>query len=299
MSEITKPLKSKKKLGSYPYFTVMLSITLSLFVIGLFALIFTHAQKLSRIAQENIEMNVILEKTIQENQRISLQRVLASQPYILKLNQKPQVKYISEEEAKKKFIETHGQDFTKVLPDNPLHSSYIIKIHPEFSDSISMAKISSQIQNVDGVKEVFYLQDIITKVNDNIKIISLVLGGFALILLFASTLLINNTIKLALFSQRFLIRSMQLVGATKMFIKKPFIIRAVIQGFFSGAIAAVLLFALLHYAYTEIKYLKDLKETESTLIILGSLLIGGAIIGFFSSWKAVTKYLKMSLDELY
>jgi cell division transport system permease protein len=299
MSKSNKSIRGKKTLGSYPYFTVMLSITLALFVIGLFALIFVHAQKLSGIAQENIEMNIILEKSIQENQRKSLQRVLSTQPYLLKLNQKPQIAYISEEEAKKKFIQTHGQDFTKVLPDNPLHASYIIKIQPQFSDSLSMSKISGQIQSFDGVKEVFYLQDIITKVNNNIRTISLVLGGFALILLLASILLINNTIKLALYSQRFLIRSMQLVGATKFFIQRPFIIRAIIQGFVSGGIAAVGLYALLNYAYNEIEYLKDLYEAEIIITIMASLLIGGAIIGFLSSWRAVIKYLNMSLDELY
>jgi cell division transport system permease protein len=299
MSKSAKYIRGKKTLGSYPYFTVMLSITLALFVIGLFALIFVHAQKLSGIAHENIEMNIILEKSIQENQRKSLQKVLSTQPYLLKLNQKPQIAYISEEDAKKKFIQTHGQDFTKVLPDNPLHASYIIKIQPQFSDSSSMSKISSQIQSFDGVKEVFYLQDIITKVNSNIKIISLILGGFALILLLASILLINNTIKLALYSQRFLIRSMQLVGATKSFIQTPFIIRAIIQGFVSGGIASIGLYALLHYAYNEIEYLKDLHEAEIVIAIMASLLIGGAIIGFLSSWRAVIRYLNMSLDELY
>src|SRR6478736_3968465 len=114
---------------------------------------------------------------------------------------------------------------------------------------------------MEGVQEVFYMEDLILKVNKNIRIISIVLLSFALILLFASILLINNTIKLALYSQRFLIRSMQLVGATKAFIQRPFIIRAVLQGFLSGAIAAALLFALLNYAYNEIEYLEDLKET--------------------------------------
>jgi cell division transport system permease protein len=299
MNDTIKPVKSKKKLGSYPYFTVMLSITLALFVIGLFSLIFVHAQKLTHIAQENIEMNIILEKTIQDNQRISLQRVLSTQRYILKLNGKPQITFVSEEDAKKKFIQTHGQDFTKVLPDNPLHSSYIIKINPQFSDSLNMAKISGQIQNIDGVKEVYYLQDIITKVNHNIKMISLVLGGFALILLLASILLINNTIKLALYSQRFLIRSMQLVGATRSFIQKPFIIRALIQGFASGALAALFLFILLNYVYNQIEYLQDLKESKVNNIIFASILLGGALIGFISSYRAVTRYLKMSLDELY
>jgi cell division transport system permease protein len=291
--------KSKKKLGTYPYLTVMFSITLALFVMGLFGLIFIHAQKLSRIAQENIEMKVFLDKNIQEQQKDSIQNVLSSKPYVLKKNNQPQIKYISDEEAKKQFIKDYGHDFTKVLADNPLHSSYVIKIAPAFSDSTNLGKISHQIEAIEGVKEVFYLEDLIIKVNRNIRIISIVLLSFALILLFASILLINNTIKLALYSQRFLIRSMQLVGATKGFIQKPFILRALLHGFLSGAIAAVLLFVLLNYTYTEIHYLEDLKEPQNILIVLFSLLLLGAIIGFFSSWRAVNRYLKMSLDELY
>jgi cell division transport system permease protein len=299
MSESFKHIKGKKKLGSYPDFTVIFSITMALFVIGLFSLIFIHARKLSKIAQENIEMNVILDKNIQENQRISIQRILSAQPYILKINNTPQVQYVSEESAKKRFIQHHGQDFTRVLGDNPLHASFIIKIHSQYSDSTQMSAISTKIDNLDGVKEVFYMEDIISKINNNIKIISFILAGFALILITASVLLINNTIKLALYSQRFLIRSMQLVGATKNFIQRPFILHALIQGIFSGALAATALFGLLNYTYTELNDLKDLKENENIIIILASLLVLGAIVGLFSSYRAVNKYLKMSLDELY
>jgi cell division transport system permease protein len=162
-----------------------------------------------------------------------------------------------------------------------------------------MSSIAKKIDNLDGVKEVFYLEDIISKINNNIAVISYILAGFALILITASVLLIKNTIKLALYSQRFLIRSMQLVGATKSFIQRPFIMHAVIQGIFSGALAATALFGLLNYTYTELNDLKDLKENENIIIILASLLVLGAIVGLFSSYRAVNKYLKMSLDELY
>jgi cell division transport system permease protein len=299
MNQTNKPSGSKKTLGSYPYFTVMLSITLSLIVTGLFGLIYVHAHKISEIARENIEMNIILNKSIQENQRISLEKALSAQPYILKRNGKPIVRFISAEEARKKFIEIHGQDFSKVLPDNPLHASFVINLLPSYSDSLNMKKIAGSIQKMDGVKEVFYMEDLIQKVNNNLNIISIVLLFFAFVLLFATILLINNTIKLALYSQRFLIRSMQLVGATKAFIQKPFIIRALLQGFISGCAASGLLFIIINYAYQEISYLNALNQQESILIVLGSLLLLGAIIGFFSSLRAVSKYLKMSLDELY
>ena len=299
MSDSLKPSHRKKKLGSYPYFTVMLSITLALFVIGLFALIFIHAQKLSQIAQENIEVNVILDKTIQENQRKSIEKILLAQPYILKINNAPQVKYVNAEEAKKIFIKNHGDDFTRVLQDNPIHAFFVLRIQHQYSDSSSLSTIAAQIEKLDGIKEVYYWEDLITKVNKNINIISIALGSFAVILLIASILLINNTIKLALYSQRFLIRSMQLVGATKGFIQKPFIIRASLQGLMSGAFAGGLLFGLLNFAYREIIYLADLNEFEASIIALSILPVAGAVIGLLSSLRAVTKYLNMSLDELY
>src|SRR6478735_3341943 len=152
-----KSSKSKKKLGSYPYLTVMFSITLALFVMGLFGLIFVHARKLSQIAQENIEMKVFLTKNIQAEESTKIQKTLQTKPYVLKIHNKPQVKFVSEDEAKQQFIKTYGHDFTKVLTENPLHSSYVIKIAPHYSDSTNLGKISHEIKDMVGVQEVFYM----------------------------------------------------------------------------------------------------------------------------------------------
>jgi len=290
---VTSKNHRKKKVGNYPYFTVMFSITLSLFVVGLFALIFLHAHKLSKIVKENIEVNVILNSSITPAGIETVQEVISSQPYL------SSIKFISKEDAKHIFIKEYGEDFTKALTDNPLYASFVIKVNPAFSDSSNLRTITKQLQQVDGVKEVYYREDIINKVNENIKTLSLVFIGFSLILILTSVLLINNTIKLAFYSQRFLIRSMQLVGATKGFIQRPFLWHAIVQGFISGIIAAVFLSGLLYYAYGEIKELRMLKEYDSILIVLGSLLILGIVIGFLSSYRAVNRYLKMSLDELY
>jgi len=283
----------KKKVGNYPYFTVMFSITLSLFVVGLFALIFLHAHKLSQIVKENIEVNVILNSSITPAGIETVQEVISSQPYLAG------IKFISKDEAKQIFIKEYGEDFTKALSDNPLYASFVIRVNPAFSDSSNLKTITKQLQQVDGVKEVYYREDIINKVNENIKTLSFIFIGFSLILILTSVLLINNTIKLAFYSQRFLIRSMQLVGATKGFIQRPFLWHAIVQGFFSGIIASVFLSGLMYYAYGEIKELRLLKEYDSILIVLGSLLILGIVIGFLSSYRAVNRYLKMSLDELY
>ncbi|HXA01663.1 MAG TPA: permease-like cell division protein FtsX [Cytophagaceae bacterium] len=289
----------KKKLGSYPYLTVVFSMTMALFVIGLFAVIFVHANKLSGIIKEKIEIHVYLNNELSENKIQSLNKIITSQPYVLKKNNTPQLIYISQDSAAKKFIQDTGENFYKVLKDNPVRGSITVKLNPAYSDSTHMKKIVADLQNMEGVFEVDYQENLISRINSNIKSISLIFIGFAAILLTASVLLINNTIKLALFSQRFLIRSMQLVGATKTFIQMPFLIRAILQGLFSGIIAASVLAILIQYAYSEINDLIKLQETETVIIILGSLLILGIIIGLLSSFRAINTYLKMSLDELY
>ncbi len=299
MGSAKKPYRNKKTLGSYPYFTVMFSITLSMIVIGLLGLILSHAQKLSDLVKESIEVNVFLKNETTDSLRTILQTTLSRRSYVLQKNNQAQMTYFSKEEARKKFAETYGEDFTQVLDENPLYASYSVKIKPEYSDSLNMKKIAEQITAMDGVREVYYQEALINKINKNIRTVSAVLAVFGIILLVASVLLINNTIKLALYSQRFLIRSMQLVGATKWFIQWPFLVRTLMQGMISGAIAASLLFGLMHFAYGELKELNELRQDELVLMIYGGLVILGSLIGFMSSFRAVSTYLRMSLDELY
>jgi cell division transport system permease protein len=299
MGSAKKPYRNKKTLGSYPYFTVMFSITLSMIVIGLLGLILSHAQKLGDLVKESIEVNVFLKNETNDSLRDVLQTTLSRRNYVLKKNNQAQIVYISKEEARKKFAETYGEDFTQVLDESPLFASYSVKVKPEYSDSLQMKQIAEQITAMEGVKEVYYQEALINKINKNIKTVSLVLAVLGFILLFASVLLINNTIKLALYSQRFLIRSMQLVGATRWFIQRPFLIRMFVQGMLSGLIAAGLLYGLMHFAYGELKELNELRQDDLVYMIYGGLVLLGAFIGFLSSFRAVSTYLRMSLDELY
>ncbi|HWZ21425.1 MAG TPA: permease-like cell division protein FtsX [Cytophagaceae bacterium] len=299
MGSAKKLYRNKKTLGSYPSFTVMFSITLSMIVIGLLGLILSHAQKLSNLVKESIEVNIFLKNETNDSLRNVLQATLSRRNYVLQKGNQAQITYVSKEEARKKFSDTYGEDFTKVLEENPLYASYSVKIRPEYSDSLNMKKIAEQITAMDGVREVYYQEALINKINKNIKTVSAVLAVFGFILLFASVVLINNTIKLALYSQRFLIRSMQLVGATKWFIQRPFLLRTLVQGMISGMIASGLLYALMHFAYGELKELNELRQDDQLVFVYGGLVVLGALIGFMSSFRAVNTYLKMSLDELY
>ena len=293
------PKKRKKTLGSYPHFTVVFSITMSLFVIGLFALLFLHANKLSEVIKENIELHVYLNRELSAEELLTIKGALKEAPYAFQRNGKAQIRYISKEQAAEKFIKETGEEFSQVLSENPLRESFIVKINPTYFESGKLEKVAADIRKIPGVFEVDYPINLIAEINKNVKIISIVLIGFAVILLFTTVLLINNTIKLALYSQRFLIRSMQLVGATHGFIQRPFLWRAIGQGFFSGVLAVIILGSLLQYAYSEINELAILKEQNGILLLFGGLIVLGIIIGLLSSFRAVSRYLRMSLDELY
>ena len=294
----TRPTR-KKKLGNYPHLMVVFSITLALLVIGLFGLLLIHAHKLSNLVKENIEMQVYLQRDLPETELLRLQQDFGRKKYIAFKDDQPQVRFLSKEEGARQFVEQTGEDFQQFLGDNPLRDAYILKINAEYTDAANLAAIEKDLKTEKGVFEVQYVQSLITSINQNVRKLSLVLLGFAVILTLVVTVLINNTIKLALFSQRFLIRSMQLVGATSFFIQQPFLRRATWQGFVSGVLAGLLLLALLQYAYLQVDELRLLRDVRLIGALLAVLVGLGAGIGFLSSYRAVRKYLGMSLDELY
>ncbi|WP_378018680.1 cell division protein FtsX [Adhaeribacter terreus] len=299
---MTKPLKKhtrKKKLGRYPQLMVIFSITLALFVIGLFGMLLLHAAKLSDKVKENLEMQVYLDRDLTEMQLVRLQKTFALKEYIAYKGTEPQVRFYSKDEGAKEFIKGTGEDFQQFLGENPLRDAYILRINPEFADATNLKKIKSDLENIDGVFEVQYVENLFNSINQNLRKISLILLSFAAILTVVVVVLINNTIKLALYSQRFLIRSMQLVGATAYFIQRPFLNRATMQGVISGILASISLYVLLQYAYYEFPDLLLLRDEKQLALLMGFLIILGTIIGFLSSYRAVKKYMRASLDELY
>ncbi len=289
----------KKKLGSYPTLLVVFSITLALVVIGLFGLLLVHAQRLSEVVRENLEVQVYLDRDLPETELLRLQQDLGQQPFVAERDGKPQIKFVSKEEGARQLLQSTGEDFRQFLADNPLRDAYVLKIKPEFTDTTHLRQLNRTIATQRGVFEVQYPRDLFTSINHNLTRVSLVLLGFAAVLVLVVVILINNTIKLALFSQRFLIRSMQLVGATRLFIQQPFLRRATWQGLASGVLAALILVALLQYAYLEVSELRLLRDDLRLGILLLAVVGLGVIIGFFSSARAVHKYLNMSLDDLY
>lgn len=299
MADSVKSRKIRKKtLGSYPFLSVLFSISMALFVLGLFAMLLLHAKRLQHIIQENLEVQVFLDRDLSEPNRIKINRTLAAKPYTAEKGTKAPLRYISKEEAANDFLDNPEEEIA-LLGDNPLRDSFVMKLKPEYYQTDSLKTIKADIQKISGVYEVTYVQSLIEQVNENLAKIGLVLLGFATLLLLVVVVLINNTIKLALFSQRFLIRSMQLVGATGRFIRKPFLVRAFMHGMIAGLIASLLLYALLQWAYTRVEDLQLLADWENALLVFIALVVAGGLVGWFSTWRAMNKYLRMSLDELY
>jgi cell division transport system permease protein len=291
--------KKKKQLGSFPYASVLFSITLALFLIGLFGLLIMQSNKLKDVIRDNITMQLYLDKFVTENDKIRINKLLTEKEYVATEDGKHLVEFISKEQAAKIFIESTGEDFIEFLGDNPLRDAFVIKIKAAYQLEDSLKNIEADLSKVESVFEVVYVQNLVQMINKNMAKISLVIIGVTAILLITIVVLINNTIKLALFSQRFLIRSMQLVGAKAGFIIMPFIKRAGIQGIIAGLIASGLLYGLLSYAshiVEELRHLLSAKELASLFAIILGL---GLVIGMVSTYRAVKKYLRMSLDELY
>ncbi len=294
-----KKTRKKQNLGNYPFVSVVFSITLSLLVVGMFGLLLVHAKKLTRLIQENIEIQVFLKKNISDSEVAKISRTLGSKVYVIKDENESRIRLITREEAAKEFMAQTGEDFTEFLGDNPLRDLLVINIDPEYHAADSLAQIKGEIQKISGVYEVSYVESLVESINENLTKIGIFLLGFAVILIAIVVILINNTIKLALFSQRLLIRSMQLVGATSGFIRTPFLKRSVWYGMISGILASGILYGLLTYANKRVEDLEQLQDDSNLLILFASLVILGIIVGFLSTYRSIRKYLNMSLDELY
>ncbi|MBM3176744.1 MAG: ABC transporter permease [Bacteroidetes bacterium] len=288
----------KKKLGSYPSASVVFSITLALFVIGLFGTLLTFTRELERVVQENIRIQVYLKKGIGKEDIAQIKKKLTADSFINQSVEAP-ITFIARDDAAKKFIKETGEDFYQFMGENPLHDSFILAVAPAFQSSKSLRGLKSKIEKYRGVHYVDYNPNLIESINQNRNVIAVILLGCAAVLFAVSILLIRNTLRLALFSQRFLIRSMQLVGATNGFITKPFLKRSALYGLSASLIASALLIGLVTLAIRNFPEVGLIVNERSILTVLASVALLGIFVAVSSTWFAVRKYLALSLDQLY
>ncbi|MBB2951456.1 ABC transporter permease [Sphingobacterium sp. JUb56] len=284
---------TQKRKTKSVYVSTVISIALVLLVTGLLGLLLVHAKNLSKYVKENIVLNVIVNDGTNEGDVLSLQKDLEKDKYVLR------TEYISKELAAKSLKEDLGEDFVQYLGHNPLLPSIDVYMKENYANSDSIKTFIDKISRNTRIKEVVYQESLIDMVNKNVRIISIVVLAFAAILLVIAVALINNTIRLAIYSQRFLIKSMQLIGATKNFIRKPFITYGIIHGLLGSLIAILLLIFTLKFAQQQIPELVFLRNWYEFAAIFIVVIAIGILISGLSTYFAVTKYLKAKSNDLY
>jgi cell division transport system permease protein len=275
------------------YITTIVSITLVLLLLGIMGMLIVNARKISVHVKENIGMSIILQDHVKEADILRLQKSFETQPFVRT------TRYISKEQAAKELQEDLGEDFIQFIGHNPLPVSIEVKLAADYANNDSIKVIESKIKSSDQIKEVWYQKNLISLVNENIRKISLIILGFALVLLLISLVLINNTIRLAVYSKRFLIKTMKLVGATESFIRLPFIKTGLIHGVISGLLAVLMLSGLIYFGNKEFPEIRMFDNIELLALLYGSVVIMGVFISFLSTVFAVNKFLRMKADRLY
>ncbi|MGK6350885.1 cell division protein FtsX [Parapedobacter sp. DT-150] len=290
--EVYEVSTSSKKTKSV-YISTVISIALVLLMTGLLGLLLVHAKNLSNYVKENIVLNIIMNEGVGEGNVLAFQKELESDPFVLRSQ------YISKELAAKNLSQELGEDFVAFLGHNPLLSSIDIYLKAEYANTDSIQTFIKKVSANKMVKEVVYQESLIDMVNKNIRTIGIVILAFTAVLLVIAVALINNTIRLAIYSQRFLIKSMQMVGATRGFIRRPFLAYGVLHGLLGALIAILLLLLTLHLGQREIPELVFLRNWFEFIVIFVVIALLGILISGLSTYFAVGKYLRLKSNELY
>lgn len=275
------------------YSTSVFSITLVLFMLGLVVLLIFHTRKLSAYFRENIVMSVAMSDKATEAEISSFKLGLDSL-YFVKSST-----YISKEEAARQLKADLGEDFVEFIGYNPLPSSIEIKLHQQYTQPDSLVKIETMLREHDLVKQIDYQKSLMDLIDKNISTISKGILIFSGLLLFISIILIHNTIRLAIYSKRMLIKSMLLVGATQGFIRRPFIVNGFFQGLISALISLGLLSVVFIYAHNKLPELELVKDPAILILLAVSIVLFGTLITWLSNYIAVKKYLKLNSKDLY
>ncbi len=284
-----------KKRVNTAYFTSLISITLVLFTLGFLGLLLIHAKTLSNYIKENIGFEIIIKPGVREAEVLRLQKQLDTRPYV------KTTEYITRQEALNRLKQSLGENFVNFFGkgDNPLLPSIDVRFHAAWANNDSISKIEQQLLKKPLIKEVYYQKSLVQEIDKNMNKISLVLLVLSAVLLVIAVALMNNSIRLTIYSRRFVIKSMQLVGATRGFIRRPFVWKGMLQGFYSALIAIALLTAVLAIAREN---LPELASVESPfmigLVYLFVIVLGMAVTGW-STYFAVNRYLDMNKHKLY
>ena len=290
---VKKRQKQVKKSLWGSYFTTTLSISLILFLFGLLGLLIINAQRLSDYVMENIGVTLILKPDARDVDVIRLQKNLEATDFI------KSTRFVDKESAAAELKGELGEDFVSLLGYNPLLSSIDVKVYAAYSNPDSLTMLEKKFTAYPEVQEVYYQRNLVKQLNANVKKISFILLALGGLMFIIFTALIHNTIRLSIYSKRFLINTMQLVGATRSFIRRRFVAKGILHGIYGAIIACFMLLALFFSYQVELKDFINFQDSTSLILLVASIFLFGIFITGLSTYFAVNKFLRMKFDQLF
>lgn len=275
------------------WLSTVISISLVLLLVGVAAFLVVNARSVSDYFKENMQVSVLMKQEVDDDEAMEYVAELDAMPFI------KSSKFVSREQGTKEMAELLGEDFLKVFETAPIPVSIEVTLKADYVSTDSLEVVKKEIRRSGIVDEVVYQQSLVEKLNTNLKKISVVLGVFIVLLLFISFVLINNTVRLNVFSRRFTIHTMKLVGATKSFIRAPFMVQAVFQGLFSALLATLMLVGILFFVRSEFAQLFEVFRLDLLLVVIGVVILSGVVICTISTALVVGHLVSLSKEELY
>lgn len=275
------------------YFNAIMGVALVLFLLGVLGWLLINGRALSRAFKEDLEINVDFHDNVSDESVTKMKSILDHQPFVRNS------KIISKEEAIQMENEVEGGNMMDFLGYNPLFTSIALKLNEEYVNKDSLEKVKKFILQSNVVRDVNWPNVIVDHMNSNLNKLGIILGSISVLLLIVVIFLIDNTVRLAMFSNRFIIKTMQMVGATRSFITRPFDTRAFINGLISGIVAVVGLWIVMSFAKAQLPVISLLNDPLLITLLVISMVVLGILISMISTHRSVVKYLKMHVDDLY
>ena len=283
-------LKNKIKSSSM---SIIISMSLVLFLLGILGFLLLNANRLSNHVKQNIGFSVMIKEGEKDINIMQLQKLIDSKAYSLETD------WVSKEDAATELQEQLGEDFISFLGYNPLLESIDIKLKATYANPDSLRILEEELTKNDLIHEVFYQKDLVEKINENVRKMSIFLLSFCFLLFIISFTLINNTIRLSVYSKRFLIRTMKLVGATNKFIKGPFLSDSIYNGMYSSLVAICMLLTVFQLLQSDMPDFLNIQDLKSMGIIFASIFVAGILFTWLSTFFALRKYLRIKESEIY
>lgn len=275
------------------YISSVISISLVLLLVGVASLLLVNARSVSDYFKENMQVTVMLKPDVSDEEAVGFQSVLEEMRFIRS------TEYVSREQGTEEMAELLGEDFLDVFDSTPIPVSVDVTLDADYVSRDSLEVVRKEISASSLVDEVVYQMSLVEALNANLSKISSVLAIFIALMLFISFVLINNTVRLSVFDKRFTIHTMKMVGATRGFIRAPFMLQSMFQGLFSAIIAILMLLAILFFIRNGFAQLFEIFRLDLLLVVMGIVTASGIIICMGSTWLTVNKLVSLNKDELY